>query len=139
MTILFCDMQGFTSFSEGMTSAGFVKAMNRYLTVLSEPVRRNSGIIDKYIMTQEWRFGARPLPRPTIRRGSPASPRSSNLLAVPRFRRNCRTSPASGAGFQLHTKLRIGVATGEVVVGNIGSSRPAPPVVGDVAEHRLAA
>src|SRR5205085_3161830 len=49
MTILFCDMQGFTSFSEGMTPAGLVTVMNRYLTVLSEPVLRNSGIVDKYI------------------------------------------------------------------------------------------
>jgi HAMP domain-containing protein len=49
MTILFCDMQDFTTFSEGMTPVGLVNVMNRYLTVLSEPVRRNSGIIDKYI------------------------------------------------------------------------------------------
>jgi adenylate cyclase len=43
MTILFCDMQGFTSFSEGMTPSGLVTVMNRYLTVMSEPVRRNNG------------------------------------------------------------------------------------------------
>lgn len=49
MTILFCDMQDSTAFSEGMTPVGLVHVMNRYLTVLSEPVRRNSGIIDKYI------------------------------------------------------------------------------------------
>ena len=49
MTILFCDMQGFTSFSEGMTPTGLVTVLNRYLTVLSDPVRRNGGIIDKYI------------------------------------------------------------------------------------------
>ena len=49
MTILFCDTQDFTTFSEGMTPVGLVNVMNRYLTVLSEPVRRNSGIIDKYI------------------------------------------------------------------------------------------
>jgi hypothetical protein len=49
MTILFCDMKGFTTFSEGMTPAALVTVLNRYMTVMSEPVRRHSGIIDKYI------------------------------------------------------------------------------------------
>ena len=49
MTIFFCDMKGFTAFSEGMTPAGLVNVLNRYMTVMSEPVRRNNGIIDKYI------------------------------------------------------------------------------------------
>lgn len=37
MTILFCDMKGFTSFSEGMTPAGLVNVLNRYLTVILRP------------------------------------------------------------------------------------------------------
>src|SRR6202022_134716 len=49
MTIFFCDMKGFTAFSEGMTPAALVNVLNRYMTVMSEPVRRNNGIIDKYI------------------------------------------------------------------------------------------
>ena len=49
MTILFCDMRGFTTFSEGMTPAAVVTVLNRYMTLMSEPIRRNSGILDKYI------------------------------------------------------------------------------------------
>ena len=49
MTILFCDMKGFTALSEGMTPAALVNVLNRYITVMSEPVRCNNGIIDKYI------------------------------------------------------------------------------------------
>lgn len=49
MTIMFCDMSGFTSMSEGMTPRGLVKVMNHYFTVMSVPVRSNRGIIDKYI------------------------------------------------------------------------------------------
>src|SRR5580693_6448505 len=49
MTIFFCDMKGFTALSEGMTPAALVNVLNRYITVMSEPVRRNNGIIDKYI------------------------------------------------------------------------------------------
>jgi class 3 adenylate cyclase len=49
MTICFCDMKGFTEFSEGMTPVALVNVLNRYLSVMSEPVRHNNGVIDKYI------------------------------------------------------------------------------------------
>ena len=49
MTVLFCDMKGFTSLSEGMTPQGLVKVMNHYLSTMSGPIRSHRGIIDKYI------------------------------------------------------------------------------------------
>ncbi|MGY3508494.1 adenylate/guanylate cyclase domain-containing protein [Bradyrhizobium lupini] len=49
MTVLFCDLKGFTSLSEGVTAQGLVKVMNHCLSVMSEPIRNNRGIIDKYI------------------------------------------------------------------------------------------
>jgi adenylate cyclase len=49
MTVLFCDVKGFTSISEGMTPQGLVKVMNRYLSIMSQPIRNHRGIIDKYI------------------------------------------------------------------------------------------
>src|SRR5262245_12832432 len=49
MTVMFCDMKGFSTLSEGMTPQGLVKVMNRYLSTMSEPIRNHRGIIDKYI------------------------------------------------------------------------------------------
>src|SRR5947207_2744943 len=49
MTTFFCDMKGFTTFSEGMTPAGLVNVLNRYMTVMSAPIRHNNGIIDNYM------------------------------------------------------------------------------------------
>lgn len=49
MTIMFCDMSGFTSMSEGITPRGLVKVMNHYFTMMSGPIRNNRGVIDKYI------------------------------------------------------------------------------------------
>jgi len=49
MTTLFCDLQGFTSMSEGVTPQGLAKIMNRYLSTMSEPIRAQHGVIDKYI------------------------------------------------------------------------------------------
>src|SRR5207253_9901948 len=49
MTVLFCDLKGFTSLSEGMTPQGLVKVMNRYLSTMSEPLRTQRRVSDKYI------------------------------------------------------------------------------------------
>jgi len=49
MTVMFCDMKGFSALSEGMTPQGLVKVMNRYLSTMSGPIRAQQGIIDKYI------------------------------------------------------------------------------------------
>src|SRR6476620_6319306 len=44
MTVLFCDMQGFTSLSEGMTPQGLVQVMNHYLSTMSGPSRHHRQI-----------------------------------------------------------------------------------------------
>ena len=96
MTILFCDMTGFTAFSEGMTPAALVNVLNRYMTVMSEPVRHNNGIINKYIGDGSWRFGAR------------LSPTAKNILGLlacwqstswplPHSALNCPTRPIFAA------------------------------------------
>jgi class 3 adenylate cyclase len=41
MTISFCDMKDSTRFSEGVTPAALVTVLNRYMTLMSEPVRRS--------------------------------------------------------------------------------------------------
>jgi HAMP domain-containing protein len=38
MTVMFCDMKGFTALSEGVTPQGLVKIMNRYLSTMSAPI-----------------------------------------------------------------------------------------------------
>ena len=60
MTVLFCDMKGFTSLSEGMTPQGLVKVMNHFLTAMSEQVRSHHGVIDKYIGDASGPIGGTP-------------------------------------------------------------------------------
>ena len=48
MTVLFCDVKGFSGASEGMTPQGLVKVMNRYFSAMSAPIRHHGGVIDKY-------------------------------------------------------------------------------------------
>jgi len=120
MAILFCDMAGFTSFSERMTPTGLVNVMNRYLTMMSEPVRRNSGIIDKYIGDAIMAFWGPPFVTVEDEARLACLAAIEQLAALPFFQRELPDLTGVRTGFP-PIDLRIGIATGDVVVGNIGS------------------
>ena len=120
MTVLFCDMKGFTGLSEGMTPQGLVKVMNHYLSTMSEPIRQNRGIIDKYIGDAIMAYWGPPFTGETdharlaceaaiamVERAARLRTELPELLGV-------RTVPSE-------CEVRIGIATGEVLVGSIGS------------------
>jgi class 3 adenylate cyclase len=120
MTVLFCDMQGFTSLSEGTTPQGLVKVMNHYLSTMSGPIRSHRGIIDKYIGDAIMAYWGPPFTEHSEQarlaclaavemadRGTALRTELPELLGV-------RTVPSD-------CEVRIGIATGEVLVGSIGS------------------
>jgi class 3 adenylate cyclase len=121
MTVLFCDLKGFTSLSEGLTPQGLVKVMNRYLSTMSEPIRTNRGIIDKYIGDGIMAYWGPPFV------GEADHARLACLAALEMIERiatlrqeipdllGVRGTPME------QCDLRIGVATGEALVGSIGS------------------
>ncbi|HTZ35137.1 MAG TPA: adenylate/guanylate cyclase domain-containing protein, partial [Stellaceae bacterium] len=133
MTILFCDMENFTSFSEGMTPVGLVNVMNRYLTVLSEPVRRNSGIIDKYIGDAIMAFWGPPFAAAEDQAPLACFAAIEQLAALPGFQSELPELTGVRRGFP-QIAMRAGIATGDVVVGNIGSEQHRNyTVIGDTA------
>jgi class 3 adenylate cyclase len=120
MTVMFCDMKGFTNLSAGMTPQGLVKVMNRYLSTMSEPIRCQRGVIDKYIGDAIMAYWGPPFVEETdeaqfacvaaieiIERIAKLRDELTELLGV-------RVMPAE-------LDLRIGIATGEALVGSIGS------------------
>lgn len=120
MTVLFCDMKGFTSLSEGMTPQGLVKVMNHYLSTMSGPIRSHRGIIDKYIGDAIMAYWGPPFTEDSEQarlaclaavemadRGASLRTELPELIGV-------RTVPSD-------CEVRIGIATGEVLVGSIGS------------------
>jgi adenylate cyclase len=133
MTVLFCDLKGFTSLSEGMTPQGLVKVMNRYLSTMSEPIRTHRGIIDKYIGDGIMAYWGPPFvdeadharlaclaAQEMIERIAPLREEIPDLLGV-------RGTPMEKCDF------RIGIATGEALVGSIGSDvMMSYTVMGDV-------
>jgi class 3 adenylate cyclase len=120
MTVMFCDMKGFTALSEGYTPQGLVKIMNLYLSTMSEPIHEQLGIIDKYIGDGIMAYWGPPFVDAEGQAGFACRAAVEMMGRVERLRKELpellgvRTIPAD-------CDIRIGIATGDALVGSIGS------------------
>ncbi|UGY15644.1 adenylate/guanylate cyclase domain-containing protein [Bradyrhizobium septentrionale] len=120
MTVMFCDMKGFTRLSEGVTPSGLVKIMNLYLSTMSAPVHAHHGIIDKYIGDAIMAYWGAPFVEEAEQTHLAALAAIDMIGQVSQLRKDLpellgvRTIPAD-------CDIRIGIATGEALVGSIGS------------------
>ena len=120
MTVCFADMKDFTSLSEGVTPVALVNVINRYLATMSEPIRRSGGIIDKYMGDAIMAFWGPPFTASDEQARLACEAALGQLGLLPSFRQ----SLPEVLGIKRHVPqvdMRIGIASGDVVVGNIGS------------------
>ena len=120
MTVLFCDVKGFVGVTEEMTPQGLVKVMNRYFSVMSAPIHEHGGIIDKYIGDAIMAYWGPPFTAD----GDQA--RFAGLAALDMLGRvrPFRAELPDLLGLRnvpISFDIRIGIATGEALVGSIGS------------------
>jgi class 3 adenylate cyclase len=120
MTVLFCDVRGFSGTSEAMTPQGLVKVMNRYFSTMSAPIRRHQGIIDKYIGDAIMAYWGPPFAADAEQASLASLAALEMLQLVPQLR--AELPELLGVRALPNTfDIRIGIATGEVLVGSIGS------------------
>lgn len=127
LTVFFSDIVGFTSVSERMDPEALVAHVGEYLGAMSEEVLAEDGTLDKYIGDAVMAFW-----------GAPRRDEQHALKACRAALRNQKRLRELRAKWQEEGKpelyCRIGLNTGELIVGNIGSeSRLNYTVVGDAA------
>jgi class 3 adenylate cyclase len=120
MTVLFCDMKGFTTLSEGLTPTGLVNIVNSYLTEMSGAIRKHNGIIDKYIGDAIMAFWGMPFNSHDQQAELACLAALEQLVRLQLFRERLPELMGIKKGVP-NIDMRIGIATGEVIVGNIGS------------------
>ncbi|HET7831436.1 MAG TPA: adenylate/guanylate cyclase domain-containing protein [Gallionella sp.] len=125
MTILFSDVRGFTSISEAMDPKELTVLMNEFLTPLSRVVYKYRGTIDKYMGDCIMAFWGAPLPDSEHARNA--------LLAGIEMQATLKDlHPRFKARGWPEIRVGVGINTGRVSVGNMGSEvRVAYTVMGD--------
>ncbi|WP_375310710.1 adenylate/guanylate cyclase domain-containing protein [Bradyrhizobium sp. A5] len=116
VTMFFSDLSGFSSIAETMTPGELVTLMNEYLSAMTDIIEGHGGYVDKYIGDSIVAMFGAPA-------DDPAHARSAVRAALKCHEKLAELN-ASNPAFAGHgLSHRIGLNSGEAVVGNIGSRR----------------
>ncbi len=116
VSVLFSDIRKFTTLSEKLGARGIVSLLNAYFTDMVEIIFRNEGILDKYIGDAIMAVFGTPFVGDHDADNAIATA-NEMMIALRVFNQRIIASGSEPLD------IGVGVATGEVVVGNIGSSR----------------
>lgn len=112
-TVMFTDLQGFTGISELFTPSEIVQFLNQYFEKVAQIVFENNGMLDKYTGDGIMAIFGAPIE-------TPEHARMACRAAIGFKKLSALTIQAKGYDIPLIT--RIGINSGNFVVGNIGSS-----------------
>jgi len=118
MTAIFTDIQGFSAISEQLDPAHLVRLLNKYLTEMSNIIMEHLGTIDKYWGDAIVAFFGAPLFNAD--HGALAC---RSALAIKAAERELNKTLVSEKMSPVPIFTRIGINTGEMVVGNMGAEK----------------
>jgi len=125
MSVLFSDVRGFTTISEGLDPKQLSQLMNEFLTPLTEVIYQHRGTIDKYMGDCIMAFWGAPLP-------DPGHARNGLLAGLEMHAALEKMTPEFKARGWPEIRIGVGVNSGRMSVGNMGSRiRLAYTVMGD--------
>jgi adenylate cyclase len=116
MTAVFTDIQGFSTISEQLDPVHLVRLLNRYLTRMSNIIMENLGTIDKYEGDAIIAFFGAP-----VYREDHAALACRSALEIKKAERELNAVIVEEGLSPSPLFTRIGVNTGEMVVGNMGA------------------
>jgi adenylate cyclase len=115
LTVLFSDIEGFATISEQLESQKLVSLLNEYLSAMTEIVLRNDGTLDKFEGDAVVAFWGAPIPQEDhAMRACRCALQMQEALVEIRRVWEAQNKP--------RINVRIGINTGEMVVGNMGGA-----------------
>lgn len=125
MTVLFCDIRGFTTISEQLTATELKDLLNRFFTPMTEIIFDHRGTIDKYVGDMIMAFWGAPLE-------DPDHARNAIDTALRMLEKTVAMKPELQQLGYPEVNIGIGLNTGPMNVGNMGSQfRRSYTVLGD--------
>ena len=131
-TIFFSDIAGFTSISEQLTPSAIVNLLNHYYSAVTGSILENNGIVDKFIGDGVMAFWSAPFSPADCHAASACLSALAQQEAIEKLNRDLpnilglrRNAPT--------LSVRMGIATGDALVGTIGSEvSKSFTVIGDI-------
>jgi len=120
MTVFFSDIAGFTGLGEQLAPEGVVRLLNRYFTVMSEPIREHHGIVDKFIGDAIMAYWGPPFTGEDDHATLACYAALDQVARLERFRAMLPDVLGLRRGLP-QVDMRIGISTGDLTIGNIGS------------------
>jgi class 3 adenylate cyclase/CHASE2 domain-containing sensor protein len=114
MTVFFLDIEKFTTISEKIGTKDLIKLLNRCLNGFSARIHERSGVIDKYIGDSVMAFWNAPMEQPDHAHLACLAALDCQLEAD-------KINAEMGALLPVPLHVRVGLATGEMTVGLMGS------------------
>ncbi|MDR0511895.1 MAG: CHASE2 domain-containing protein [Treponema sp.] len=116
MSAIFTDLKGFSSISEKLDPESLVILLNRYLTTMSDVVLSEKGTIDKYIGDAIVAFFGAPIELPDH-----AERACLSSVTMRRIEKELNRAIKEENLSPIPLYTRIGISTGEIVAGNMGT------------------
>ena len=122
MTLLFCDVRGFTSISELFDAEGLTVLINKLLTPLTDIILAKNGTIDKYMGDCIMAFWNAPMDDP---KHAEDGCRSALEMVAAMAPLNARLEQEAKDEGRKHLDLKVGLGlnSGDAVVGNMGTAQ----------------
>ena len=120
MTVFFSDLEGFTRLCEGLTPDAAVRFLNRYFSLMSDVIRVQQGVVDKYIGDSVMAFWGPPFTDPSDHARLCCTAALEQMQRLGTFHAGLPELFGVRQGLP-EVNVRMGIASGEVTVGNIGS------------------
>src|SRR5262245_38223502 len=125
VTVLFCDVRGFTPLSERLSPEEVVHLLNDFYTLMIETTFKNDGTLDKFLGDAVMAIFGAPIAHPdhSVRAVRTALAMQDGVIELNQRRQKAGKEPIS---------VGIGLSAGEVVAGTVGTEdRMEYTVIGD--------
>lgn len=116
LTMLFSDLEGFTSLSEHLPPENVVKFLNLHMSAMTKIIYRHGGTVQSFMGDGIFAFWGAPV-------RNPDQAILACRAAIEMQAENKRLEPELKAAGYVPVKLRVGLNSGAVVVGNMGSEQ----------------
>lgn len=122
VTVSFLDLEGFTGLAERLAAPALMRFLNAYIATMARPIGDRSGVTDKYIGDAIMAFWGPPFTASGVHAAEACAAALEQRAKLPEFRETLQADPAL-ALVARKLEMRAGLATGDVVMGSIGSAR----------------